>query len=382
MPSEVLLAILPSAPPFDPNYESWENNGLRPYLNYPGTFTFSDASFTKLQIADEDSRFNYLTYANPNLTRSDQALLEDTVIGDYTVKKGTQISDFTGTYIQDSQGNQFVIMLAAAMDMKEWGVMPLFPERRFLVFAPVARTLPDGEIFIPRLNPFETFTAIGPHLAYMENSSAYFTGDPYCFTRGTLIATLEGPRLVEELMVGDLVLTRDNGAQPIRWIGETRVGRHRLDLQPNLRPICIAAGALGHGLPASDLTVSPQHRVLVKSTIARRFFGAEEVLVPAKHLLELPGVEVLQPESVDYIHLLFDRHEIVNSNGAWTESLFVGPQALRGMSGAARREIFALFPELCGTYQPLASRLLLDDSKGRALASRHLKSRRELVAAG
>lgn len=47
-----------------------------------------------------------------------------------------------------------------------------------------------------------------------------------------------------------------------------------------------------------------------------------------------------------YVHFLFDRHEIVLTDGLWTESLHPGERALRGFECTAQAEIFQLFPEL------------------------------------
>ncbi|MBK4217862.1 Hint domain-containing protein [Paracoccus caeni] len=204
-----------------------------------------------------------------------------------------------------------------------------------------------------------------------------------CFASGSLIETPKGIRRIEDLRAGDLVLTADNGAQEIRWIGQTHVDAARLDLQPNLRPILIRAGALGCGLPARDLTVSPQHRVLVRSRIGRRLFDENEVMLAAKHLVGLPGIEAINPaEGVTYLHLLFDRHELVRSNGCLTESLFTGPQAMLAVGPAARREIQSLFPELIRPdHRPTGVRRFLTGAEARTLSERHLRnlSRRQLV---
>ncbi len=98
------------------------------------------------------------------------------------------------------------------------------------------------------------------------------------------------------------------------------------------------AGALGPGHPARPLVVSPQHRILVRSAIAQRMFGSAEVLVAAKQLLSLDGIDVAQDlETVEYFHILFDRHEIVFAKGTETESLYTGPQALRGIAAPRER---------------------------------------------
>jgi hypothetical protein len=56
---------------------------------------------------------------------------------------------------------------------------------------------------------------------------------------------------------------------------------------------------------------------------------------------------------VTYIHFMFDQHEVVLSNGCWTESFQPGDHTLQGIGNAQRTEILELFPEL-GTKQGLA----------------------------
>ncbi|MBF9043166.1 hemolysin [Rhodobacterales bacterium HKCCE4037] len=199
-----------------------------------------------------------------------------------------------------------------------------------------------------------------------------------CFAEGTLIETMSGKMVpVERLAVGDLVRTLDHGGQPIRWIGRAHLSAERLDASPHLRPIRIAAGALGPGRPSTDLVVSPQHRLLVTSKIAQRMFGEAEVLASAKSLLQLPMVEV-EPTSesgVRYFHLLLDNHEILFANGAQAESLYLGEQALQTLSRAARREIQEIFPGFIGAeVLPPSARLFAPVQKGRTLAMRHAKN--------
>ncbi|MDQ7262429.1 Hint domain-containing protein [Paracoccus sp. PS-1] len=204
-----------------------------------------------------------------------------------------------------------------------------------------------------------------------------------CFARGTLIETEHGPLPVEELRPGMLVMTRDHGLQPVRWVGSRVVGSRMLETSPNLRPIRISAGALGQGLPGRDLIVSPQHRILVRSKIAQKMFGAAEVLVAAKQLLQIDGIDIAQEiEAVEYFHFLFDRHEIVLSEGAETESLYTGPEALKSVGREAQAEIFALFPELRDRAEddlPQGARLLASGRMGRKLAVRHAQHHKALV---
>ena len=167
-----------------------------------------------------------------------------------------------------------------------------------------------------------------------------------CFTPGTLIATPKGERLVQDLREGDKIITRDNGIQEIAWVGQKALSADEAAQAGNLTPIMIRAGALGHGLPERDMIVSPNHRVLVANEQTALYFEEHEVLVAAKHLVGQPGIERLNGQGATYIHFMFEQHEVVLSDGAWTESFQPGDYTLKGMGLAQRAEIFALFPEL------------------------------------
>ncbi|MFV0291948.1 MAG: Hint domain-containing protein [Paracoccus sp. (in: a-proteobacteria)] len=202
-----------------------------------------------------------------------------------------------------------------------------------------------------------------------------------CFTLGTLIKTDRGEVTVEDLGPGDLVLTKDNGFKPLLWIGRQTVPLSRSEDSQRLRPVRIRAGALGGGLPEQDLYVSQQHRVLVKSKISQRMMGFDEVLIPAKKLLDIEGVDIVTDcDEVTYVHFLFDQHEIVYSNGAETESLFTGPEALRAVSKEAREEILTLFPELTEMNQDefASTRIIPSGKIAKKLVSRIKKNNKPL----
>ena len=193
-----------------------------------------------------------------------------------------------------------------------------------------------------------------------------------CFTTGVRLATSKGQRPVEKIGVGDFVHTVDHGMQQVRWVGVRTLDAVDLGANPALLPIRIAKGALGGQLPRRDLLVSPQHRVMVRSAVARELFGQDEVLVAAKHLLALDGVEIARDvSSVSYHHILFDRHEVIWSEGAQTESLFLGEQALASLTDEGRREILTLFPELRDGLPDSGARPFLSGRQGRGLAQRH-----------
>ena len=164
--------------------------------------------------------------------------------------------------------------------------------------------------------------------------------DVACFTKGSLIATPLGERPVETLIPGDRVFTRDNGAQELRWIGCRTLGWSSLMTNPHLKPVVVREGALGPGTPSRDLYVSPNHRLMVADE------RGDEVLVPAKELVGTPGVSFVESMGVTYIHLLLDAHEVILSDGAWSESFQPSDFALGTFGNDTRAEVLGLFPEL------------------------------------
>lgn len=168
-----------------------------------------------------------------------------------------------------------------------------------------------------------------------------------CFAAGTLILSRRGLVAVESLVPGDLVLTADNGFQPLRWRGQRRVpGRGRN------APVRIAAGALGND---RDLFVSPLHRMVLTGWRAELFGGAPELLVPARALLHHRAIRLAPCPAITYVHLLFDRHEIVFAEGIATESFHPGATGLSRLDQAVRDEILGLFPGLRhGAYGSMA----------------------------
>ncbi len=237
---------------------------------------------------------------------------------------------------------------------------------------------------------------ISTHLVQFPGGTPIVTGTTYnasgianvpnevvvCFAHGTLIACRDGDVAVEDLKSGDMVRTQDNGFQEIRWVGSMKVEPLALLQNPKLRPVRITAGALGNDLPKRDLLVSRQHRILVSSRIAERIFGEAEVLVPAIKLTELPGIYVDGPVTeVRYYHFLFDQHEVVFSEGAASESLFTGPEALKSVPAAARDEILLLFPALeTASYEAKPARYIPEKGKHiKQLVSRHIANEQPLL---
>ena len=168
-----------------------------------------------------------------------------------------------------------------------------------------------------------------------------------CFTKGTMITTPLGNVKIEDLRIGDLVITKDNGLQAIRWIGHKKITGARLYAYPHLRPILIRKNALGIGYPNKDLYVSPQHRMFMNNPRSRLITGHFEVLAAAKDLMNGSSItQISQDDEVEYIHMLFDRHELITANGALSESFYPGGFSINTMENKARAELFEIFPEL------------------------------------
>ncbi|MFZ5963804.1 Hint domain-containing protein [Thalassococcus sp. BH17M4-6] len=136
------------------------------------------------------------------------------------------------------------------------------------------------------------------------------------FTRGTHITMASGAqRRVEELQVGDKVLTRDDGPQTIRWIGHTTTRAIGA-----FAPILIKAGTLHN---AGDLVVSPDHRLFIYQRTDRLGAGRPELLVKARHLINGDTVTRQSGGFVDYFQMLFDSHQIIYAEGIAAESMLV-----------------------------------------------------------
>ncbi|MEO0666835.1 MAG: Hint domain-containing protein [Pseudomonadota bacterium] len=215
-------------------------------------------------------------------------------------------------------------------------------------------TGPNGSLQVTFTNPDANGNGFDGFVTYFDNEgneagTIEFTDIEDvipCFTPGTLIATPTGERRVEELKVGDRVITRDNGIQEIRWVGQREMTGAEFEAAPQFKPVLIRQGALGKGLPERDMLVSPQHRVLMSGEKTALYFDESEVLVAAKHLTDMDGIDIVDVSATTYIHVMFEQHEVILSDGAWTESFQPGDMTLGAMGNAQRAEIIALFPEL------------------------------------
>ena len=172
-------------------------------------------------------------------------------------------------------------------------------------------TLNDGSKLTLHLDPSESFSGEYFHLASDNSGGLYITESSQpCYCRGTLVLTDRGEQRVEDLAIGDRLMTVAGEARPVKWIGRRGYSGRFVLGRSDIQPICIKAGALGHATPRRDLWISPHHAMYL-----------EGVLIEAKDLVN--GVSIIQPmdaTDVEYFHLELDSHDIIVAEGALSES--------------------------------------------------------------
>jgi hypothetical protein len=219
-----------------------------------------------------------------------------------------------------------------------------------LISSPTFAELNNGANYLDRIEidgvrvGYYPETELVPNTSYPVSFSStggmshgYFEANNLpCFGPGALVRTDRGIVDIADLAVGDQVLTRDHGPQPIRWIATAEVSARELEANPSLRPVSLALDGEPSGYP--PLYLSSNHRVLISGAETELLFGAPEVLVAAGHLTARHGVsDAPHINPLAYTHLLCADHEIIEVNGLWVETLLTGPMALSGLPGILRR---------------------------------------------
>ncbi|WP_264210459.1 Hint domain-containing protein [Leisingera thetidis] len=311
-----------------------------------GTIFTYDSSYAIEQVTLED-------------TGGDADTMEDDMAGSHTiidggsmVASGTPVEAESHHYVQelDADGNPFGPVITITVFSQNGNTQDVWG--------------------------FSTDTPLKDGARYKKTSGSNSGSSDYdsfvpCFVSGTAICTDQGLRPVERLRPGDRVLTRDNGFQPVLWVGIRQITPGWMQACPHLQPVRIAAHAFGPGQPAQDLWVSPQHRLLLKGAACQVLFGEPEVFSAAGHLQAAAGIARQQVARTTYVHLLFERHQAVFSNGLWSESFQPGDRLLSHGGAAARQEILELFPGLDhagGSAYP-AARMVMKQNESRLLAA-------------
>ncbi|WP_321572988.1 Hint domain-containing protein [Tabrizicola oligotrophica] len=200
--------------------------------------------------------------------------------------------------------------------------------------------LPDGGRFALPLSPMAAATEY-TLLRVEEAPEDSGLSDLLCisFARGTMITLATGAQKpIEDLRPGDRVLTRDHGGQPIRWIG-----RATLKAVGPFAPVVITSGSLGN---AGDLIVSQHHRMFLYQRERKAGLPTSELLVQAMHLVDGERVFLREGGFVDYLSLVFDRHEIIYAEGVPAESLMVNDATVNRLPAELSVDVKARFPGL------------------------------------
>ncbi|OOY25564.1 hypothetical protein BMI91_03920 [Thioclava sediminum] len=185
-----------------------------------------------------------------------------------------------------------------------------------------------------------TLTGIAP--AQVAGAPQLYAMGIPCFTEGTRLATPRGSRRVETLKPGDLVTTLDDAPQPVLWHARRRFGAAALAADPRLCPVRLRPGAFGN---RAALVLSGQHCIWVPE--------GQGALARARHLAATGwgGARVMRGcREVTYHHLLLPRHALVNAEGAWVESFWPGPQALRALTPSDLTDLLRAHPALAQVH--------------------------------
>lgn len=298
------------------------------------TITLNAPNWTETRIDDDDSGFDD--------NDGSQILAEPLALNGTTFAAGTRVEAEYTIVVEDPDGNRYTI----------YGYNLNNSSPNYATVEGLAFLGPDGAW--PPVGVPLSVVATGEGPGSFGNPQVIYEDlvAPICFVAGTRIAVPGGWRAVEQIEVGDLVETRDHGPRPVRWIGARTLSPAEIAEAERVRagrfaPVRVLAGALGPGRPMRDLRVSPQHRLVMSGWRPELHFGEAEVLVAACHLVDGERVINEIPERpVTYVHLMFDRHEIVLAEGLPAESFRAGASALGSIPVEARAELFALFPDL------------------------------------
>lgn len=200
--------------------------------------------------------------------------------------------------------------------------------------------LPNGERYALPLTPMAgqvDYTLLKIDAAPQDTGLA----DILCvsFSRGTMITLASGQqRAIEDLRVGDKVLTRDHGGQPITWVGSTTLRAVGV-----FAPVVITSGTLGN---SGDLIVSQHHRMFLYQRKRKAGVPTSEILVQAKYLVDNESIFIREGGFVDFFSIVFEHHEIIYAEGVPAESLMVNDATVNRLPTELSADVKARFPGL------------------------------------
>ena len=165
---------------------------------------------------------------------------------------------------------------------------------------------------------------------------------------GANLRTPCGPRRIEFLRVGDLVVTRDNGLQPVRMVWTKTFSATEIAADPSLAPIVLKTRAVGPMMPQRDLSVAPGHRLLIPGWRLEDEADNEACLVPARDISDLNDNIFVDraPDEVVFYNVVFDEPQVISANGLPVESFMPTQEAMKSAPKAVRDDLKKVFPDI------------------------------------
>lgn len=154
-----------------------------------------------------------------------------------------------------------------------------------------------------------------------------------------------GLRRIENVRPGDLIVTRDNGLQPVRMVWTRGVSAADAAADPSLAPVRLKRRAIGPMMPQQDLCLAGQHRILVPGYRLAEIPDDRSCLIAARDIAEASDEAFVDKScaEVTFYNLVFEEHQVFAANGLPVESYLPSQASLRELDDDVSKDIAALF---------------------------------------
>jgi hypothetical protein len=180
-----------------------------------------------------------------------------------------------------------------------------------------------------------------------ETSVVSKTG-AYGICAGANLRTPCGARRIENIRPGDLIVTRDNGLQPVRMVWTRKVSAAELSADPSLAPVVLKPRAVGPMMPQNEISVGAAHRLLIPGWRLVDVPETTACLIPARDVAGISDAAYVDRSSEDatFYNVVFDHHQVFCANGLPVESFLPSPSTMCALDRRVTDDITRLFPEL------------------------------------